>query len=174
MPLASGVGDEIKEGDRLFASINKDNRYYADWYLFFDENSIVAGENKEIKLMLKGCQGMGYPFNPKAVKGIDVGYYEGDTFKKLGTTNDYGRVTISLENAGNYVVTVDSSTLISDTVTDWSVDPPATLAADCPVMAPACLVTVRPPAEPITVYVSVNNKGTSQLQPTAPLWLKKK
>ena len=120
--LATGVSeDTIADGDRLTASINRDNTYYADWYSFFDvpEKSVAAGE--EFSLILKGHLGMAYTDEDKvdaALGGISVGLWENGAFSEIEATDDEGRVTLSFAEEGTYYISAQGS--VEDVVTDYS------------------------------------------------------
>lgn len=151
----SGIATEtVSEGDYLTASINADDVYYADWYTYFDKNTASAQTGEKVSLTLNGFQGMA--MSPKAVcvSGAAIQLADGTL---LGKTDDDGKVSVSFDKAGTYVVTASGS--VSDTVTDWSSS--TTLIADCPIIAPACTVEVtEAPASPDgTAFVRIVGSG---------------
>lgn len=129
----------IKEGDALYASINKDDKYYADWYTYFDKKTITVDAKETFTVNLKGGKAMDMSFDA-AVKGVELGYLENGSFKKLETTtgND-GSATVTINRGGTYYLTAKGT--VKDTVTDWYAG--VSLEADCPIMAPVCVVTVN-------------------------------
>lgn len=115
--LTSGVSvDTVQNGDKLVASINADNVYYADWYTYFDADnkSVFAGE--EFSLTLKGYYGMAYTDEDK------VSIPLGNMIVKAGAvsyiTDEEGKVTLSFDKPGLYYLLADGK--VSDVVTDWS------------------------------------------------------
>ena len=144
--IAAGVGvDTISEGDRLVASINKDNTYYADWYTYFDEAEKTVNVNQEFTLNLKGHLGMAYTDEDKqdiAIANVSVGVWENGSFKALEdkTTDSNGNITLSFDKAGTYYVTASGT--VSDEVTvDWTTY--ETDEVDCPIISPGCIITVE-------------------------------
>lgn len=156
--IATGVGDDVvKAGDALYASVNADNTNYADWYTYFNKTTRTVDKNEEFTLNLKGFQGMAGG-TAKIAKGVKVGIWKDGKFQQSGskTTDGDGNVVLSFDTAGTYIVTANGS--VSDTWTDWS---GKSITADCPIMAPACVVTVENTGTAdATVYFTVNNKGT--------------
>ncbi|NLD20630.1 MAG: DUF4430 domain-containing protein [Clostridiales bacterium] len=157
--LSTGVTvDKVKNGDKLTASINKDDSYYADWYTSFDISEKTVKSDEEFTLTLTGFQGMAGG-EPRAAKGVKIGTIEGGEFTQIGTktTGTDGLVTLSFEKAGTYYVSASGA--VKDMVADWSQPPydgSIKVEADCPIIAPVCKVTVK---EEITTYVTVSNKG---------------
>lgn len=146
--LSMGVGtDTVKAGDMLFASVNADNVNWADWYTSFNQTaaSVVAGE--ELTLTLTGGQGMGYPPDfTQAVKGVKIGLWNNGSFEQIDTkvTGDDGKCSLSFAEAGTYIVTAKGT--VTDQVDDYSTYPdPHYVNVECPIMAPACIVTVSAP-----------------------------
>lgn len=136
--------EAVAEGDALYVSVNKDNTYYADWYTEFDVQKKSVAMNTEFSLILKGAQGMGYkPDAVNAVSGVEIGTWEDGAFQKIDgkTTDENGVVELTFNKPGTYYVTASGT--VEDTVKDYSVDPPGTKTADCPIMAPVCVVTVH-------------------------------
>ena len=143
---ATGIVTEeaVAEGDALYASVNRDNTNWADWYTAFDVQKKSVAINTEFSLILKGAQGMEYKPNAvNAVSGVEIGTWEDGAFQKIDgkTTDENGVVELTFNKPGTYYVTASGT--VKDTVPDWSVDPPGTKTADCPIMAPVCVVTVH-------------------------------
>ncbi len=158
--LASGVGtDTVKDGDDLTASVNADNAYYADWYSFFTPSAVTVGLDEEFTLTLRGHLGMAWTAADKEnvpLAGAAVGTVSGAGFRELNgaTTDADGRVTLSFPRPGTYYISASGT--VSDEVTDYATY--QTVTADCPIIAPACVVTVEA-RRSITAYVTVNNQG---------------
>ena len=131
----------IGEGDKLVASVNSDDQYYADWYTYFDSDSKKVVIKENVTLELKGFQGMAGSA-AGAAGGLKIGTISDGQFVQLGNsvTDQDGKVTISFDKAGTYYVTAQGT--VKDTVYDYSVSPAQTLEADCPIIAPVCKITV--------------------------------
>lgn len=114
--------DTVKDGDRLIASINADDKYYGDWYTAFDKVSATAAVGEDITLTLKGHPGMagGEEMTDTGLSGISVGVMSKSGFSALDgkVTDDGGKVTVSFDTAGTYYVTASGT--VEDTVTDWN------------------------------------------------------
>lgn len=215
--LTSSVSSAtVKDGDRLTASINADDIYYADWYSAFDTTSKNVTVGEEFSLTLKGYLGMAYEpedMESTALAGVSVGTASASGFSPLDgkTTDESGRVTLSFDEAGTYYITASGTA--EDVVTDWNLmnlggsgdnlaygtmdidslesfvaytekdygDGPYPadevkyvdfwiwykdkdsyntlhsnqLIADCPIIAPVCVVTVEEPDDTIDVSVSI-------------------
>lgn len=139
--ISTGVGDDdVKSGDSLYASVNADNKYYADWYTYFNKSSIEVCPSEQLTLSLKGFQGMSGG-DAKAVPGVEIGIWKDGSFTQIGetVTNEDGTARFSIEDKGTYIVTASGT--VKDTVIDWSAGGVET-EADCPIMAPVCKVTV--------------------------------
>lgn len=144
--IESGVRvDTVSEGDKLIASVNKDDTYYADWYTFFDSDAKTVKTGEEFTLTLKGHLGMAYTDEDKAdaaLSGISIGTWKNGSFNAIDEkkTDKDGQISLSFDKAGTYYISADGT--VKDTVTDWS-NGGATLEADCPIIAPICIVDVE-------------------------------
>lgn len=140
----------VAEGDKLYASVNKDNVYWSDWYTFFDKTERTVDTDTDFTLNLQGYLGMGRGSTPEAVGGVSVGIWKDGTFEAIEgkVTDASGNVTLSFPEAGIYYVTASGT--VSDEITDWSTDAEnpgsSTVTVDCPIMPPCCVVTVNAPA----------------------------
>lgn len=139
----------VAEGDKLYASVNKDNVYWSDWYTFFDKTERTVDTDTDFTLNLQGYLGMGGGSTPEAVGGVSVGIWKDGTFEAIEgkVTDPSGNVTLSFPEAGTYYVTASGT--VSDEVQDWSIgteNPGALVTVDCPIMPPCCVVTVNAPA----------------------------
>ena len=140
----------VAEGDKLYASVNKDNVYWSDWYTFFDKTERTVDPDTDFTLNLQGYLGMGRGSTPEAVGGVSVGIWKDGTFEAIEgkVTDASGNVTLSFPEAGIYYVTASGT--VSDEITDWSTDAEnpgsSTVTVDCPIMPPCCVVTENAPA----------------------------
>ena len=105
--LSTGVtGDEVANGDYLVASINADEDFSSDWYSFFDKKDGVQTQvDSPVTLTLTGHLGMAYTDEAKKnvpIKGAAVKTADG---KSLGTTDGSGKVNVSFDKPGTYIVT---------------------------------------------------------------------
>ena len=152
----------VSEGDKLYASVNQDNTYWADWYTYFNKTAYTVDTNTDFTLNLQGYLGMEGGSTPEAVGGVSVGIWKNGAFEAIEgkTTDASGNVTLSFPEAGTYYVTASGT--VSDEVVDWSYDAEnpgvSTVTVDCPIMAPCCVVTVK---APLVGKVTVN--ATAQL-----------
>ena len=152
----------VSEGDKLYASVNQDNTYWADWYTYFNKTAFTVDTDTDFTLNLQGYLGMGGGSTPEAVGGVSVGIWKDGAFEPIEgkTTDASGNVTLSFPEAGTYYVTAKGT--VSDEVVDWSygAENPGvdTVTVDCPIMAPCCVVTVQ---APLIGKVTVN--ATAQL-----------
>ena len=142
--LQSGVTmDTVEEGDELFASVNKDDTYYADWYAQFEKTDIAVKEGKEITLSLVGHLGMAYTDEDKAnvpLEGIQIGQWKDGAFEPIegAVTGEDGTATFTLPE-GEYLLSA-TGTVEDEVVVNWETY--ETGMADCPIMAPYCKVEV--------------------------------
>lgn len=122
--LTSSVSsDTVKDGDRLTASINADDIYYADWYSAFDTTNKNVTVGEEFSLTLKGYLGMAYEpedMESTALAGVSIGTASASGFSSIDgkTTDESGKVTLSFDEAGTYYITASGT--VEDVVTDWN------------------------------------------------------
>ena len=132
----------IADGDFLTASVNKDDKYYADWYATFDKNLLETEVGKQVTLTVKGHLGMANTDEQKVnvpLPDITVSDANGE---KLGKTDADGKVTFTPDKAGKLIVTATG--IVKDQeVEDWSSGAPVVTKTDCPIIAPACIITVK-------------------------------
>lgn len=112
-----------------------------------ERQRVEAGE--DLTLTLKGHLGMAYTDEDKAdvaLNDVSVGLWQNGAFQALDskTTDNNGKVTLSFDEEGTYYVTA-SGTVEDDVTVDWSTG--ATEKADCPIIAPGCVVTVTKKSE---------------------------
>lgn len=118
--LQVGVStDVVHDGDRLTASINRDDVYYSDWYTCFDRSSVTVGVGDDITLTLKGYQGMGggaaVPVSSVSVSVMDMC---GASVFGEAMTDAAGAATLRFDAPGTYCITANGT--VRDTVTAWS------------------------------------------------------
>ena len=108
--FSSSLADEVKPGDYVNAFIYTDLTAWSDTYCYFDKHSVSLEQGGEISLTLTAC-------------GYDSGYnpitfpVEGAKITLNGTLTEYttdaeGKVTFKLENAGEYVISAVSDSVI--------------------------------------------------------------
>lgn len=139
--LANHVGNTetstVAEGDYLVVSVNKDDKYYGDRYSSFNATTKNVVVGKDFTLTLKADLSTGSTVVPNAT----IGTWNNGVFTPLEgkITNDKGQVTLSFAETGTYIISASGT--VSDTVQDWS-NGGAEVTADCPLIAPVCVVTV--------------------------------
>ena len=158
--LTNGVlVDTVEAGDKLSVSINKDDTYYADWYTYFVPEEVTAEAGEEVELTLMGHFGMAYmpeDLIDTPISGVQVGTWANGTFTPIvgAVTDEDGKVTLTFDKAGTYIVSAEGT--VPDEVTvDWTTY--ATDMVDCPIIAPGCAVTVTAEEE---VTVKAGEKTT--------------
>ena len=129
----------LEANDQIYASINKDDKYYSDVYCKFDVAEKTVLPKREFTLTLTDGSG-------KALSGVQIGTWENGSFRPLEgkTTDENGSVNLVF-SAGEYVVTAQGTS--KGTVQDWSSGSPADVSDfDRPLMAPACTITSAMPS----------------------------
>ncbi len=129
----------LEANDQIYASINKDDKYYSDVYCKFDVAEKTVLPKREFTLTLTDGSG-------KALSGVQIGTWENGSFRLLEgkTTDENGSVNLVF-SAGEYVVTAQGTS--KGTVQDWSIGSPADVSDfDRPLMAPACTITSAMPS----------------------------
>ena len=124
----------VKTGDELYAAIFKDGYpTYSDQYAAFDVSRKSVEVGDELTLTLNTAGGV--------AAGVQVGTWNAGSFTALEgkTTDANGQITLSFNNPGTYLVTAQGT--VRATVQDWS-QSGAYVTKDCPITAPACIVTV--------------------------------
>ncbi len=124
----------LAEGDYLTASINKDTVNYADWNANFDSWKKDVKAGKKFTLHISGDQAMSMDPKNEPAAGVSVGTVTEKGFTKMAKADAKGNVKLSFKKAGIYLVSAQGSMK----GTSWS-----GAQVDCPLIAPACLVTVR-------------------------------
>lgn len=122
--IPTGVtADTVKTGDVLYASVNADAAYYADWYTQFAKSDIEATTADDITVTLTGHLGMAYTDEAKEfvpLEGIQIGYLKDGEFKAIegAVTDENGNATFKLEETGSYLLTAEGT--VEDVVTDYN------------------------------------------------------
>lgn len=103
---AYSMSDPVENNGFVSVFVYKDQSGWSDKYSFFGSNSMTACPNKSVTLTLKAA---GYDDNWNTViaayAGAEVGYYNGSTWTKLGTTDAKGNVSVKFAKNGTYTVT---------------------------------------------------------------------
>lgn len=122
----------LHAGDLLTASVNQDEKYYADHYVKFSKRSCAATAGRKFTLSMGGTLGS---------DKITIGYWKNGGFVALdgATVDKSGNVSLVFTQAGSYLLTAKGS--VRDTVQDWSAGG-ASVEADCPIIAAGCWVKV--------------------------------
>lgn len=155
--LEKNVGEEtVAANDNLYAAILSDTTYYADVYTAFNVASKDITLGQTCELTLTDISG-----NP--VPDVQIGTLEDGNFVALDgkKTDANGKVVVKPETAGTLYITA-KGTVKADVVTEYNDDwtPKTIEKLDCPIMAPACVVTTHEAGE-LTVAVSTK---TAQLE----------
>ena len=97
----------VAKGDRLVASVNRDEAY-TDWYTYFDqkEKRVKAGE--AFTLNLKGFQAMSTNA-PAPAAGVAVGTWSNGSFTPIkgAVADKSGNVKLSFNEPGTYIISAD-------------------------------------------------------------------
>ncbi len=146
----------MEDGDSLYASINKDDSYYSDVYCAFDRAEVETTVNEDVELTLTSKSSMAAV--PEKLADVQIGAWVAGEFKAIegAKTDEDGKVTLSFEEPGEYIITATGT--VEGKAYDYSDYPDVKeVDADCPLMAPYCVVRVG--AEPVGLFLAVNNKG---------------
>ena len=114
--IPNGVtADTVQEGDSLYASINKDDVLYDDWFTKFDETIKTVDLNTDFELNIKGHLGMAYEAEDKEFVSLDdiqIGTWDNGEFKAIegAVTDKDGKATLSFDQPGTYLVTAGGTT----------------------------------------------------------------
>lgn len=140
--MTTNVCEEaVAQGDDLVAAVQKDTKYYSDHYSYFDKKELTVKAGTEFALKLAASQPMDPTALGMAAKSVQVGTWKGGKFTALKgkTTDKDGKVTLSFDKIGTYVVSA-SGTVSDDVTVDWATG--KTEKMDCLITAPVCIVTV--------------------------------
>lgn len=123
---ASGLTDEIKDGDFINAFVYTDLSSYSDTYCYFDVNTAQVGKNSELTLTLNAAT-FDKDFNPITVPVKDAIITVNGVATEFKTGED-GKVTVKIDNVGSFVISATSATqtLVPPAVTVKVVENPLT------------------------------------------------
>lgn len=106
--MAWSLGDPVKDGDHVHAFIYRDLSAFSDKFSYFDKTTVSATEGDEIELTLTGIGFNEFYETVKApVKGAVI-TVNGE--RTSFVTDADGKVRITLENAGEAVISAVSDT----------------------------------------------------------------
>ncbi len=131
---------EVEEDQSIYASVNKDNEYYSDYYTRFTQRYYEGCRAQKFKFTLEGQPGMAGG-EMKPLEGIQLGFWnKEDGFTPIdgAVTDKNGEVTVTIPEEGEYLVTAQGT--VKDEVTDWGTG--QTIEYDCPMMAPYAFLEV--------------------------------
>ncbi len=130
---AFGLADPIKNGDHIQAYCYTDLTAWSDTFSFFDISTSNAEAGEEITLTLS-ASGYDESWNPVTVAVADAKITANGEATEF-TTDAEGKVTLTLDKAGTYVISAESETMTlvppvcTVTVKDASSDESATVPA---------------------------------------------
>ena len=106
---------KVKAGDYLSVSSNRDTELYADWAASFNEftKSVKTGETFELTLTGFPSMTMNQPVTGENVK---IGTWENGGFEAIedAKTDSDGKVELSFDEAGTYIITADPASKVED------------------------------------------------------------
>lgn len=129
----------LEANDQIYASINKDDKYYSDVYCKFDITEKTVLPKEAFTLTLTDG-------SSKALSGVQIGTWENGSFQALEgkKTDENGSVSLAFP-IGEYLVTAQGTS--KGTVQDWSSGSPVDVSDfDRPLMAPACTIISTMPS----------------------------
>lgn len=148
LSITSGVKSEpVKNGDRIIASVNADDKHYSDYFSYFGKTAITGITGDSVTLSLQGFMGMTQNADPQAIPNAEVGIVTKDGFQELDgiVTDQDGKVVIQLDKdtfqAGKTYYLSARGT-VSTTVTDWNTEGSPAVNVDAPLIAPICKISV--------------------------------
>lgn len=148
----------VADGDQLYAAVVKDDGYLSDVYASFDQTEVTVETGESFTLKLTGTKNDN--FSGGNVTGAVVGTWDNGTFTALKDTktDTVGKVTLSFDKAGTYIVSASGT--VAGEYYDFDIDYSDDI--DCPITAPYCVVTVNEaekPAVTADVTFTVSNQG---------------
>lgn len=138
-PVSSDVSTEdVREGDYLVASVDRDTVNDYDKYSYFTELEMSVSAGQEFTLNLIDDEG-------NALAGMEIGLWDGSGSTTMtGLTTDInGAVTLTLNQEGQYCVTAKGTVMESSI----DVNTMEITSIETPIIAPVCEVTVSGNAE---------------------------
>lgn len=146
--ITSGVKAEpVRSGDRVIAAVTTDDRYYSDYFTYFEDNVKTGVTGAAITLSLKGYMGMTQNAKSEAIKDAELGIVTKDGFQKLEgvTTDEKGDAVVTLDRgtfSPGQTYFLSAKGTVPATATDWNSQGTPTVSVDAPIIAPVCKVTV--------------------------------
>ena len=110
--FVTGLRTEVKDGDRINVYSFRDLETWSDVYTFFDKSETMVGLGKTLELRLMGYD---YSLDPNGGASPIAGAYITLNGEKTDHVTDAdGRVSLSFEEMGRYVISAgsDSATLV--------------------------------------------------------------
>lgn len=105
----SSLSATLKEGDHVYAFIYTDTQTFSDTYAFFNANTVLLEKGESVTLTLS-YSGYDENWTPVTLPIPNANIYiNGESSQP--TTNENGKVTLSFDKKGTYIVTADSSTM---------------------------------------------------------------
>jgi hypothetical protein len=131
------ISQFVKDGDKLYASLNADDVNYADVKTTFDATTKTVTVNDKVTLTLSGHYGMSDE-KDVPLKGVKIGYWEKGAFKEIAgvVTDDKGQFTFTADKEGEFIVTAMGNATVTN--------PYDGLEVTGPTMAPYCILKVNP------------------------------
>ena len=105
---AMSLGDTLKNGDRIYAFSYTDLNNFSDTFSYFETFSVTVKENEDLSLMLSTA-GYDEMWNPISLPCKNAKITVDGKVTDLMTDDD-GKVTISFEKKGKYVISAVSET----------------------------------------------------------------
>ena len=140
---AMSSGDAISNGDHIYGYIYVDSAAYSDKYTYFAKNTMSVEAGEEIEFQLTGT---GYDSTFNTVTGVcsNAQIFVDGTRKEGVLTDSDGKVKLSFDTPGTYIVTAEETGEISG-------EESFIVPAFCIVTVSAKVIpTVEPTTEPTT------------------------
>lgn len=152
---------EIKTGDYISVFEYKDELSYSDIYSYFDKKNVETTVNSAVALQLQDLV-VSYGENGKAISKTNpikdaVLYhvaFDGTKTKLNVKTDENGKVNISFDKPGTYVITAGDVTVLTK---DWMGNDVA-----ASLVAPVCVVTVKEQAPAAPAQVTPAQSATTE------------
>ena len=139
--------EPVRNGDYIVASVNGDDKYYSDYFSYFDKAAVSSAAEGSVSLSLKGYMGMMQNAAPEAISNAVVGIVTDKGFEQLdgAVTDKEGKIIIQLDKdrfqAGK-TYCLSAKGTVATTATDWNTKGNPKVSVDAPLIAPICKLTV--------------------------------